>query len=240
MNRILIVMALALTGAFAGNARATVISGTFGLTGTVTATKGAIDWSSSAAVPNQGTVGGGVSLTGSFVGLADTLVSIQDSNESMEPVGLVFPAQDFIKFLSPLASSFPGLMVNFVADGVGGASGCTSTPPAPGQICTPMGSPFTFTNFPASSSSAVFVLSGVTSDDMGTWTGIFTTQFNVPFQSILAGLASTGSFTASYSATISVISKTVSVPEPGALALLAAGLALMALLGRRTRKGVSH
>jgi hypothetical protein len=221
----------------------TVISGQFDLDGSLTATVDTITWVSDANVPDQANIGT-LGLTGSFVGLGGTLVDIHDLDRATEPVNTPFSSQDFIDFLS--APDFPSLLVQFIPAGDGGSSDCTMAPVA-GQTCTPDvpgGSPFTFVNTQvtlangsnAIYSSATFDFSGVTSDGLGTWSGIFTSQFTEPFQTVLADLGTPGfSVSNTYSGTNVVITLT-QIPEPGALTLMAVGLVLLAAGRVRLRR----
>jgi PEP-CTERM motif len=226
-----LILALALVGASAAGANATVISGSFNISGNMTATATSVSWASSTAVANQATIG--LSPTGSFASLATTSVTIDNLNLATEPVGSTFAAQSFLTFLSPLASSFPNLMIDDIAAGIGTATACTEAP-ASGQVCTPTGSMFTFVNGPGGSSSLSFGLSGMTSDGKSSWTGAFTAQFNAPYQTILSDFAAAGSFSTSYSATIDVTAeRQTGVPEPLTLSLFGAGLAGAAAMRRR-------
>jgi hypothetical protein len=219
---------VAIASAFAGSANASAISGTFDLNGSFTFTAGsnAITWTSNSAVANQATIGNDV--TGSFAGLGNTTVGIE--NLSFASVGSPFAAQDFINILA--APTFPELDVNYIAPGIGGPAGCAAAPAAAGQECTPSGSPFTFINTAARASLVTFDFSGVTSDGKSSWNAIFTSQFNESYQSLLAGLYSTGSFTGGYSDS-NLVFTTTPVPEPGSGGLAFMGLLLMAAVGVR-------
>ncbi len=231
---------LAIASAFTGSLSAsTIISGTFDLDGSITATLNTITWTSDGGVSDQATIENNSDLSGSFLGLGDTAVAIEDLNRTTEPVGgsTTFTAQDFINFLS--APSFPELLINYVDAGADTSTDCTATPMV-GQTCTPAvagGSPFGFQNTgsggPGSTdvtgSTATFTFSGVTSDGLSTWSGIFTAQFNEPYQTVLADLSSPGfSITNSYSDSNLVITLSSGVPEPGGLTLMGVGLVLLA------------
>lgn len=233
-----ITLMLAIASAFTGSLSAsTVISGTFDLDGSITATLNTITWTSDGGLANQATIENNTDLSGSFVGLGDTNVTIADLNRATEPVGSTFSAQDFVSFLG--APMFPMLMINYIDAGADTSTDCTDTPLV-GQTCTPAvtgGSPFGFQNTgpggPGSSdvtgSTATFTFSGVTSDGLSTWSGIFTAQFNEPFQTVLADLSNPDfSVTNSYSDSNLVITLSSGVPEPGGLTLMAVGLVLLA------------
>jgi hypothetical protein len=229
---------LALACAFADSLGATTISGTFDLTGSVTLTPTTFTWTSNGGTANQATIVANSDLSGSFVALGGTTVTIADLNSAVEPVGTLFADQNFINFLA--APTFPSLLIDYIAVGTGGAAGCTATPPAGGQTCTPAGSPFTFTNASEKIgtttvivSSVQFDFSGVTSDGQSSWGGIFTTQFNEPYQSVLTNIEA-GSDTSAYSDSNLVITETTTTtPEPGTLVLFGSGLLGVAGLVRR-------
>lgn len=243
MQRLTMMLALASALTWSLSA-STVISGTFDLDGSVTATLNTISWTSNGGTAQMGTIENNSDLSGSFLGLGDTMVSIDNLDRvgpPPEPVGTMFAEQPFITFLSPLASSFPTLMIDYIAQGSGSAADCTA-PAAGGQTCTlptsevPGGSPFTFVNtstvlngVPIITSSATFNFSGMTSDGLSAWSGIFTSQFNEPFQDVINQFVTTGTVTNSYSDSNLVITLTqAGVPEPGGLALMGMGLLLLA------------
>jgi hypothetical protein len=130
---------------------------------------------------------------------------------------------------------FSALDINLVFHGIDGSAGCSASPAMVGQVCTPPvpvgASPINFQNNPGRpgipSSVASFSFSGVTADGLDTWTAIFSSQFTVPFQTVLGTLASTGSVTNTYSATVFV--EPFVAPEPPASALLGLGLGLVGL-----------
>jgi hypothetical protein len=243
VQRLTMMLAIAstLTGSLSAS---TVISGTFDLNGSVTATLNTISWTSDGGASQMGTIENNTDLSGSFLGLGDSMVSIENLDRNgppAEPVGMMFTGQPFITFLAPAAASFPTLMINYIAPGSGTAADC-GAPAAGGQTCTlpasevPGGSPFTFVNTstqingqPIITSSVTFDFSGLTSDGLSAWSGIFTSQFNEPFQDVLNEFVTTGSVTNSYSDSNLVITLTqAGVPEPGGLALMGVGLLLLA------------
>lgn len=230
---------LAIASAFAGSLSAsTIISGTFDLDGSITATLDTITWTSNGNIANEATIENNSDLSGSFVGLGDTNVTIADLNRATEPVGAAFSAQDFVNFLA--APTFPMLMINYIDAGADTSTDCGITTPMVGQTCTPAvpgGSPFGFQNTgpggPGSTdvtgSTATFSFSGLTSDGLSTWSGVFTAQFNEPYQTVLADLSNPNfSVTNSYSDSNLVITLSSGVPEPGGLTLMGVGLVLLA------------
>lgn len=216
----------ALAGTFSASLHATPISGTFDMSGIVTVTTTQMTFNSDVA-PNLADMFTLSSGTDSFAG-KDGQQGVNDLNIATEPVGSTFAEQPFI-----IVPGLPSLDINFIYAGTGGSADCTATP-AVGQTCTPPnpgGSPFTFTNDnppTAIQSSAQWVFSGVTSDGLSTWTANFTSQFNTPYQTVLAAFepGNAGFVSNSYSATATVVVSPI--PEPGPLALTAFGVIALA------------
>lgn len=216
-----------------------ILSGTFALGGTMTVVAGAspqIDWmlTESPFTPEQSDIGSG---TGSFTGASGT-VGIDNLSFSTEPVGSTFGPDLFIT----VGPSMPTLLINLIQAGTYPQATCTAAPAA-GQTCTPpvTGStpgPFDFVNYATAhglNSSATFLMSGVTSDDQSSWTGIFTVNFTAPYQTILSDLATGGSVTHTYSASFSVVPNPT-VAEPGTPVLVLLGMALVVASRARTRR----
>jgi len=126
------------------------------------------------------------------------------------------------------------LLINRIAAGIDGAAGCSSSPPAGGQVCTPPGSLFNLQNLSATSSTVGWGLSGITNDNpIVQWNGTFTSQFNtIPFQTVLANLQTNGFVQNTFSASISL----TTVPEPDTTILMGVGLLMVGLVFRRWRK----
>ncbi|MCU1238200.1 MAG: hypothetical protein JWP63_6167 [Candidatus Solibacter sp.] len=221
-----------LAGLCTASLSASPIFGTFNIAGTITVTASTITWrlNDSPFPPDKSRIGPG--STGSFVGLDGTVISINDLNSVPEPVGVSFPAQPFIAFDTNPA--LPTLNINFIFKGIYPNTDC-ATAPAVGQTCTPNppNSPFNFVNNPPPApdgpqATATFVFTGATSDGLSHWTGNFTSQFFVPYQTVLAafGPGGSGTVTNTFSATFFVIPNP-EVPEPGAGILAACGLGLV-------------
>lgn len=207
---------------------ASPINGTFNIGGTITVTPTTITWSlgSSPFTPMEATMNAGG--TGDFAALDGSSVTIQNLDNTTEPVGSVFPEQPFIAFLA--APSFPTLNINFIFPGIYSSASC-GAPPAVGQNCTLPGSPFNFVNNPPGppngpQATATFVFTGVTSDGLENWQGNFTSQFTVPYQTVLSRLQTQGFVSNTFSATFVV---TPQVPEAGTAWLLGLGLSLVAI-----------
>ncbi|MBZ5585424.1 MAG: PEP-CTERM sorting domain-containing protein [Acidobacteriia bacterium] len=219
---------------------AATLSGTFNLDGTITVTGNTITWQDNAAVPNKATIAA-TGATGSFAGLGNTEVTIQNLVNPPDVVGGAgFAATPFISFDANPA--LPVLDINFIFPGPYSSAACSAAP-APGQTCTPSnpgGSPFGLSNLGSggvvTGSTAAFAFSGVTSDGLSTWKGNFTSQFNDPYQTVLAGLATNGSVTNTYSGTF-LVSVTPRVPEPSTYMLVLGSLgALFALRKKRAAR----
>jgi hypothetical protein len=242
-----------LAGLTAANLAASGISGSFSIDGNITVTANTISWANtnSPFTAQQSNIGD--NATGSFaspINLDGTLVTIEDLNATTEPVGSTFGPDEFISFNA--APSMPTLLIDFIYAGVFTSTACTATP-AVGQTCTPPGpnggaSPFSFTNVPGNQgvppieSDATFTFGGITSDG-GIWEGQFSADFDVPFQTVLANLATTGSVTnETYSAEITVsAAPATTTPEPGPGAMLGSGLGLILLsLASRRPRGKQH
>jgi hypothetical protein len=132
--------------------------------------------------------------------------------------GIGFTSEPFITFL--VNSGLPALDIDFINAGTGGTAGCTESA-AVNETCTFAGSLFTFTDDAANTSDAKFDLSGVTSDGLSTWNGIFTSQFNETYQTLLAGFGPDTMISNSFSGTVTISA----IPEPGTWLLVGLGLA---------------
>lgn len=205
-------------------ASADALSGTFDMSGIVTITTTTTTWKSDVS-PNPADVftlsGGG----GSF-GTTDGQNGISPLNTTTEPTGTMFTAQQFITF--DVDSSLPKLDIDYIYAGGGGTADCTA-PAVPGEMCTPSSLPYlTFTD-DSDGSTMTFEFSGVTADGLSDWTAIFTSQFNVPYQTVLSDFDDSGSFSNSYSAIVDVTQiPPVVTPEPPTWLLLSTALGLAA------------
>lgn len=161
--------------------------------------------------------------TGDFGFLGGTAGTVKNIDNPPYPVDTFFSTPSFVTLA---AAPNITLTLQVLLSGVNGPAAC-AVPPAPGQICTPNVpnlSPFNLSNSGGGTSSASFTVTGVEADSLtGTttpFTGIFTAQFTVPYQTLLATIASNGTISTSYSATFTT---TPSVPEPGSMFTAAGG-----------------
>lgn len=220
-----------------------ILNGTFNIAGTFSVTGfSLIHWQgvTTPPVPNEATVGTS-GMTGTFAALAPggETVTIDDLNnppESVDSAG--FPATPFLGF--PTMPTWATLLINFIPQApiLNPTNNCPGGLPGVGQTCTLSGSPFTLQNVSGTPGHPIgtqvgFVFDGVTSDGRSAWTGNFTSEFNVPYQTLLAQLfpagpsGPPGTVTNTYSAVFTVAASTV--PESstggyitiGSLALLA-------------------
>jgi len=153
--------------------------------------------------------------------------------------GAGFAALDFIDFLV-IPAVLPNLNINFINLGPyfgvpGNCSGIGMAASA-GQFCTLPGSPFGFINSGSNTSSASFTFSGVTTDGLSRWIGQFSTNFNTPWQTVIAPfIASCGGApcAASVSNGVTATITITAVPEPATLFMIGTGLIGLAALVRR-------
>ncbi len=185
------------------------------------------------------TVGPAGAQSGIFVPLAGTALTIQNLSAASQPVGSAFSLPSF------LLPTDPDLVFNLtsVEAGTFPSTACSS-PAAAFQTCTPAALAGTYyhalnlANGSAGQSSLSFTLDGtlhhVSSGIDDAFTGLFTTQFNLTYQQILAILNGAGTVSFTYSATFTTTPGTApAVPEPSSLLLLGTGLSGFAAVVRR-------
>jgi hypothetical protein len=200
------------------------IVGTFNLSGTITVdASSTITWKSDVGeVPGMFTLTAGAGI----YSLEDGQNSIVTLTNPPEIVGAAFePPDPFIEF--DVDTALSTLDIDYLYAGTGGTAGCTAAPNFSGtQTCTIAGSPFTFINTPAGTSTASFEFAGVSADGLYDWGGTFTSQFLAPFQTVVASFIAdpaTATITNSYSATV-YVSPASPVSEPASYLLVGLGL----------------
>jgi len=223
---------------FAGlsTAYATPISGIVNTTGVAAVNLTTINFFSGTFVPNLFLVS--VPVSGNFAGLAGTTGTISNltnnlTNTGPQPVGVTFSDPNWMVFTS--ASPVVAFDLTFISAGTDGTAGCSSS--AVGALCTPFAfSPFNLQNTSLGVSVAFSVQGNarnVSTGELSTFTGNFTTQITgQTIPQILATINAGGSIVNSYSANF-VVTPPSTIPEPGTISLLGAGLIGLGLLQRR-------
>ncbi len=214
---------------------ASPIFGSFNFAASITVVDSTnIDWSLLVQNDQKGVVV--PSGSGSFAAVpTGTTIGVMDLTNPPNIVdGGGFPPQTFITF--PAVFGLPNLDIDFIAPGpVSAGNNCGASPAASGQTCTLPGSPFFFINTSTHGvlgSTASFSFSGVTSDGLSNWTGVFTSNFGVPWQTVLAELAAPPhSVTNSFSATVTV----TPVPEPNTVLLVLGAFGVLVGCWRKRR-----
>lgn len=252
MRSRLVLMAIAIVVLIPLSVFADPITGSLNFTGEVTATFTSLTFlcnqpGGPACSSGQGNFLIEPSSTGTFAGLSTSSTAsfgnIMDISNSTTPPGQTVSLSNFLTFASLPGVSFTLTKLNL---GTGGAC-----PPAPGSTCTPtspllisssnpLGKTGTIFEDTATGSSAEFSINAdaiMTSPSSGMthYTGTFSATFNgMTTAQVLATLATSGSITTPYSATLTPVVSTSTVPEPGTAWLFAgAGLLLLAGAGLR-------
>lgn len=172
--------------------------------------------------------------TGAFAGLGGSSGAILDLNTATEPINTPLNIPDFMTFAGAPNLSFT------LTELLGGSSPACAIPPslpAPGQACSPTGTPYNLTNFTANSSTASFAVDGFVIDSNNpsvqtAFSGVFSTPFvNESFQQVLEAVLSGGKVDATYSAQFTT-SPVTGTPEPGTIFTLCAGGLLMLGFGK--------
>jgi PEP-CTERM motif-containing protein len=247
--------ALGLVLATAPASFATPINGTFDIGGaSLSLTALAVGFGCDPAIANApcpAAAGYGnfltTSATGSFAPYTFQGGFVHALGPPATAVNETFSLPDFLVFSTspgnPVLPPDVALDLTFLFTGVDGEAQCALAP-APGQTCTlqlpefvtpgnPLGfSPFNFQNTQTGSTLS-FTVAGtarrISTGETTPFDGVFTAQFTVSYQQVLARLGADEAVTTSYSASFRAI------PEPSTLALLGGGLALLARRRRARR-----
>jgi hypothetical protein len=164
---------------------------------------------------------------------------ITNLNTGNAPVGTTLAGNGLLLLTFTPSGALPVPDIEFYLKtlfaGVGGTANCGAAPAA-GQTCTPSGASVTFLNTSGSTSSATVSATGlarrISTNEFDALSIVFTSQFNVPFQSVLSQFAAAGSVTNTYSASFSASP----VPEPMTVSLLGLGLIGLGLFRHRMVK----
>jgi hypothetical protein len=235
---------VALTGAFLtllpATSRAFPVSGNLDIGGSeaqVGATS--LNFLTNLALPGVSPAGYGNFLASggnnTFVPYVGDTGFIHSLNYTSQPINQTFSLSNFLIF-NPTGTVIPpdiALDLSFIYTGVfGQAAG--AMPPAPGQTFTPVFaalvtpanplglSPYNLTNTQTGSTLSLSLAGNarrISTAELSPFSGVFTEQFSVPFQTVMASIVTGGTVQNSYSATFQV---TV-VPEPPVWSLFGLG-----------------
>lgn len=214
-------------------ARASLLTGALNFTGSATISSGSIAFDDD----NVFNINPAATQIGSFAVLGGTSGSIENITEATG----VLDVPDFITFA---AAPNLSITLTYLLPGIDGAAGCTDSPAAAGQVCTPdtpAQSPLNLQNTFSTSSTASFAILGIEVDSLTGDTIPITGEFTMPFadqnfQELLETIyGDSGTGTTSFSAQIATVPGTTgTVPEPGNLILMLAGIGVMGLARLRS------
>jgi hypothetical protein len=232
MNKNVFILSLIAAAATPIAAQADLILGTLNATGTANVSLGKVGF-----LNNLLTINSPASAqVGGFTALAGTAATIQNLTNPPDATGpLNIP--DFITFA---AAPNISITLTYLLPGIDGAAGCTATPPAANQECTPdvpNQSPYNLFNNSATSSTASFNVLGLEVDSLTGKTVPVTGAFSEPFtalnfQQILATVAGGGTVTTAFGAQFQTVT-----PEPGTIVELMIGLGAVGIgLFRRQKQ----
>lgn len=221
-------------------AKAALITGVLNITGTANLSTGSIAFGAG----NVFSINSPASAQqGGFTALAGTNGRIADITNPPDAPG----ALNVLDFITFAAAPNITITLTLLDPGIDGEAGCSASPAAGGQLCTPAQSPFDFQNTSAGTGTATFNISGVEVDSLTATTmaidGVFTMPLNESFQTLLATMGSGGTVTTSFSGSLATESSPPpppppSVPEPNTWTSIAIGAAGMFLLRLNSNPGV--
>ncbi len=222
-------------------ARANLITGVLNTGGTATLTSDGITFLDNEFFINSPAA----AQQGGFTALAGTTGGIDNITNPPDATGPL-DVPDFITF-----AAAPNITITLtdLLPGIEGAAGCADSPPAAGQVCTPntpAESPLNLQNTSATSSTASFLILGIEVDSLTGDTIPITGEVTLPFvdhnfQDLLATIGADGTVTTSFSAQFATTgSVTGTVPEPGNLILILAGIGVIGLVRLRSARFIAR
>jgi hypothetical protein len=218
-------------------ARANLITGVLNATGTITLTLDGITF-----IDNELFINSPASAQqGGFTSLAGTMGGIDNITNPPDTTG----ALDVADFITFAAAPNISITLTYLFPGIDGSAGCSASPPAASQVCTPDlpdQSPLDLQNTSSASSVVSFDILGVEVDSLTGDTIPITGEFTMPltnenFQELLDTTLGGGTVITSFSAQFTTSSVTTgTVPEPGNLILMLAGIGVMGLAWLRSSR----
>jgi hypothetical protein len=208
------------------------IQGVLNIFGNVLVGQTTVDWTPPVGGPD-GSFLVGLGNTGDFAAVPPlTMGTQQDLDGTVTPANTPINVAPYLTLASLPNAVFD---LRFIFGGVFGPGQCFAAP-AVGQSCTPPFpppiSPLNLTNTQTGSTASFSVKGIVTNTNTGEesdFTGVYTAQFNVPYQTLLTTVIGGGQVPATYSGTFTV----VPIPEPGTEALAIGSLLVLAGLAFR-------
>jgi hypothetical protein len=230
--KVAVLTSLFVITAVSGNAAP--IQGVLNIFGSVTVGQTTVDWTPPVGGPD-GSFLVGLGNSGDF-----TAAPPLSSGTELDLDSTVTPANTVINVPGYLTlAAMPNVVfdLNFIFGGVFGPGQCFAAP-AVGQNCTPPFpppiSPLNLTNTQTGSTASFSVKGIVTNTNTGeesNFTGVYTAQFNIPYQTLLNTVIGGGTVDATYSGTFTV----TPIPEPGTESLAIGTLLVLAGFGFRRK-----